>query len=109
MGSKELPRPAAGVRNRGLWLVLTALALVVALVDGPDERAGGGRRPPGLFQFLPPPIGVAQAPPPLVAPAEPAGTDEPRFRRTARRHPRRTQARPAASRPAAARPPGLAP
>jgi hypothetical protein len=95
MGSKELPRPAAGVRNRGLWLVLTALALVMALVDGPAEQAGGGRRPPGLFGFLPTPIGVAQAPPPLGAPAEPAGADGPRLRRTARRHPHRPQPPPA--------------
>jgi hypothetical protein len=65
--SVRLPRPT-GIRNGGLLLVLVALAAVMALVDGPPEPGGGGRRLPGAFQSLPPPVGITQLPPTPVQP-----------------------------------------
>jgi hypothetical protein len=94
----RLPRPI-GIRNGGLLLVLVALAAVMALVDRPPEPGGGDRRLPGVFQSLPPPVGITQLPPtvaePVAAgerPAAQAGTDE---RVAARRHPLRVHPRPA--------------
>jgi hypothetical protein len=66
----RLPRPT-GIRNGGLLLILVALAAVVALVDEPPEL-GDGRRPPGIFQTLPPPTGITALPPALAQPT-PAG------------------------------------
>ena len=89
---QRLHRPT-GIRKRGLLLVLTALALVMTLVDAPVEP-GRGHGPPGAFQFLPPPIGIAQLPPVLGAPAEPPAADGERLERAHRRHPRRQHPRP---------------
>src|SRR5215212_12267071 len=66
-----LPRPS-GIRNGGLLLVLVALAAVMALVDQPPQP-GAGQRLPGIFQYLPPPVGIAQAPPVVDQPLPPAG------------------------------------
>jgi hypothetical protein len=62
----RLRRPT-GIRNGGLLLVLVALAAVLALVDGPPQP-GAGRRLPGIFQYLPPPVGIAQTPPVVAQP-----------------------------------------
>jgi hypothetical protein len=97
------PRRPAGIRNGALLLVLVALAAVMALVDGPPQP-GGGRRLPGIFQYLPPAAGIAQ-PPPLVdqplpaagATAAPASDGE-RPLSVDRAHPRRAHPRPVAAR-----------
>jgi hypothetical protein len=54
----------------------------MALVDQPPQP-GASRRLPGIFQYLPPPVGLAQTPPvvdqplPAAGPtAAPAGNDE---------------------------------
>jgi len=98
----RLPRPA-GIRNGGLLLVLVALAAVMALVDQPPQP-GAGRRLPGIFQYLPPPVGIAATPPvvdqPLPAPepaAAPAGESEGPSS-VDRGHPRRAHRRPVAAR-----------
>jgi hypothetical protein len=80
--ASALVRRPAGIRNGGLLLVLVALAAVMALVDQPPQP-GAGRRLPGIFQYLPPPVGIAQTPPvvdqplPVAGPtAAPAGNNE---------------------------------
>jgi len=97
----RLRRPT-GIRNGGLLLVLVALAAVLALVDRPPEP-GAGRRLPGVFQYLPPPVGIAQTPPvvdqppPAAVPtAAPAGDGE-RPASADRAHPRRAHPRPVAA------------
>jgi hypothetical protein len=97
----RLRRPA-GIRNGGLLLVLVALAAVMALVDQPPQT-GPGRRLPGIFQYLPPPVGIAATPPvvdqplpagqPAAAPA--AGSEGPSS--ADRGHPRRAYPRPVAT------------
>ena len=57
-GPRTWLRRPAGIRNGGLLLVLVALAAVMALVDQPPQP-GAGRRLPGIFQYLPPPVGIA--------------------------------------------------
>ncbi|HTE71496.1 MAG TPA: hypothetical protein VK942_22545 [Actinomycetes bacterium] len=89
---QRLHRPT-GIRNGGLLLVLTALALVMTLVDAPVEP-GRGPGPPGAFQFLPPPIGIAQLPPVIGTPAEPPAAGGERLEGAPRRHPRRQHPRP---------------
>jgi hypothetical protein len=93
----RLPRPA-GIRNGGLLLVLVALAAVMALVDQPPQP-GVGRRLPGIFQYLPPPVGIA-ATPPVVDQPLPAGESEGPSSLD-RGHPRRAYARPVADSPGA--------
>jgi hypothetical protein len=80
--ARALARRPAGIRNGGLLLVLVALAAVMALVDQPPQP-GAGRRLPGIFQYLPPPVGIAQTPPVVDQPlptapatAAPAGDGE---------------------------------
>jgi hypothetical protein len=80
--AQGLVRRPAGIRNGGLLLVLVALVAVMALVDQPPQP-GAGRRLPGIFQYLPPPVGIAQTPPvvdqplPVAGPtAAPAGEGE---------------------------------
>ena len=101
-GPRAWLRRPAGIRNGGLLLVLVALAAVMALVDQPPQP-GVGRRLPGIFQYLPPPVGIAATPPvvdqPLPA-AEPAaapagGSQGPSS--VDRGHPRRAYARPVAA------------
>jgi hypothetical protein len=100
----RLRRPA-GIRNGGLLLVLVALAAVMALVDQPPQP-GAGRRLPGIFQYLPPPVGITAIPPvvdqPLPA-AEPAadamGGESAGPSSVDRGHPRRTHPRPVAAGP----------
>jgi hypothetical protein len=97
--SIRLPRPT-GIRNGGLLLVLVALAAVMGLVDGPPEPGGGGRRLPGVFQSLPPPVGITQLPPTPVQPpatgvAPSVRADEDGRLAAARRHPLRLHPRPA--------------
>jgi hypothetical protein len=70
--ARALVRRPAGIRNGGLLLVLVALAAVMALVDQPPQP-GVGRRLPGIFQYLPPPIGIAQTPPVVDQPLPAAG------------------------------------
>jgi hypothetical protein len=70
--ARALARRPAGIRNGGLLLVLVALAAVMALVDQPPQP-GAGRRLPGIFQYLPPPVGIAQAPPVVDQPLPVAG------------------------------------
>jgi len=96
----RLPRPA-GIRNGGLLLVLVALAAVMALVDQPPQP-GAGRRLPGIFQYLPPPVGIAATPPVVDQPlpaaepaAAPAGESEGPSS-VDRGHPRRAHPRPVA-------------
>jgi hypothetical protein len=97
----RLRRPT-GIRNGGLLLVLVALAAVLALVDGPPQP-GAGRRLPGIFQYLPPPVGIAQTPPvvdqplPLAGPAAAAAGEGERPASTDRGHPRRVHPRPVAA------------
>jgi len=101
-GPRAWLRRPAGIRNGGLLLVLVALAAVMALVDQPPQP-GAGRRLPGIFQYLPPPVGIAATPPvvdqPLPAPepaAAPAGESEGPSS-VDRGHPRRAYARPVAA------------
>jgi hypothetical protein len=96
------PRRPTGIRNGGLLLVLVALAAVLALVDGPPQP-GADRRLPGIFQYLPPPVGIARTPPvvgqplPVAGPtAAPADNGE-RPAAAERGHPRRTHPRPVAA------------
>jgi hypothetical protein len=100
----RLRRPA-GIRNGGLLLVLVALAAVMALVDQPPQP-GAGRRLPGIFQYLPPPVGITATPPVLDQPlpaAEPAaaalGGESAGPSSVDRGHPRRTHPRPVVSGP----------
>jgi hypothetical protein len=96
------PHRPTGIRNGGLLLILVALAAVLALVDEPPQP-GTGRRLPGIFQYLPPPAGIAMTPPvtdqplpaagPTAAPA--AGGERPAS--GDRAHPRRTHPRPVAA------------
>jgi hypothetical protein len=101
-----LRRPA-GIRNGALLLVLVALATVMALVDGPPQP-GPGRRLPGIFQYLPPPVGIAQPPPVVDQPLPAAGawaapaSDGERPMSVDRGHPRRAHPRPVAARSGAA-------
>ena len=78
----------------------------MALVDQPPQP-GAGRRLPGIFQYLPPPVGIAATPPivdqPLPA-AEPAGAPAAGSEGPSsldRGHPRRAYARPVADSPGA--------
>jgi hypothetical protein len=98
----RLRRPA-GIRNGGLLLVLVALAAVMALVDQPPQP-GAGRRLPGIFQYLPPPVGIAATPPVVDQPlpaaqpaAAPAGESDGPSSSVDRGHPRRAYARPVAA------------
>jgi hypothetical protein len=97
------PRRPAGIRNGALLLVLVALAAVMALVDGPPQP-GPGRRLPGIFQYLPPPVGIAQPPPVVDQPLPDAGataapaSDGERPLSVDRAHPRRARPRPVAAR-----------
>ena len=91
-----LPRPA-GIRNGGLLLVLVALAAVMALVDRPPEPVPGGRGG-GIFQHLPPPVGISQLPPatpPGGGRLSALGGERPTA--SDRAHPRRAQPRPVRS------------
>ena len=65
----RLHRPT-GIRNGGLLLVLVALAAMLALVDQPPQP-GTGRRLPGLFQYLPPPVGITATPLSSASPCPP--------------------------------------
>ena len=92
--SIRLPRPT-GIRNGGLLLVLVGLAAVMALVDRPPEPITAGRGG-GIFQHLPPPVGITQLPP-----ATPPGGGQPsalgdgeRPAASGRAHPRRAHPRP---------------
>ena len=98
--------PAAAAHRdpqRRALLVLVALAAVLALVDGPPQP-GAGRRLPGIFQFLPPPVGIAQTPPvvdqplPAAVPTAASVDDGERPASADRGHPRRAHARPVAAR-----------
>jgi hypothetical protein len=97
----RLHRPT-GIRNGGLLLILVALAAVLALVDQPPQP-GTGRRLPGIFQYLPPPVGITLTPPvtdpPLPAAGPMAGpaADGERPASADRAHPRRAHPRPAAA------------
>jgi hypothetical protein len=98
----RLRRPT-GIRNGGLLLALVALAAVLALIDGPPQP-GAGRRLPGVFQYLPPPVGIAQTPPvvdqplPAAVPTAASVDDGERPASADRAHPRRAHARPVAAR-----------
>jgi hypothetical protein len=88
----RLPRPT-GIRNGGLLLVLVGLAAVTALVDRPPDPVDGGRGR-GIFQHLPPPVGITRLPPatpPGGGPLSALGGDGERA------HPRRAHPRPARS------------
>ena len=93
-----VPRPG-GVRNGGLLLVLVGLAAVMALVDRPPEPVAGGRGP-GIFQHLPPPVGITQLPPatpPGDGQLSALGGDGERPTASGRAHPRRAHPRPVRS------------
>ena len=98
----RLRRPT-GIRNGGLLLALVALAAVLALIDEPPQP-GAGRRLPGVFQYLPPPVGIAQTPPvvdqplPAAVPTAASVDDGERPASADRAHPRRAHARPVAAR-----------
>ena len=101
-GPRAWLRRPAGIRNGGLLLVLVALAAVMALVDQPP-LPGAGRRVPGIFQYLPPPVGIAATPPVVDQPlpatepaAAPAGESEGPSS-VDRGHPRRAHRRPVAA------------
>jgi len=104
--ARALVRRPAGIRNGGLLLVLVALAAVMALVDQPPQP-GAGQRLPGIFQYLPPPVGIAQAPPVVDQPLPPAGataapaTDGERPLSVDRAHPGRAHPRARAAGPGA--------
>jgi hypothetical protein len=66
----RLRRPAR-TGKAGLLLVLTVLVGVSVLVDEPVQP-GPGPRLPGIFQVLPPPVGIIQ-PRPWIVPS-PAGS-----------------------------------
>jgi len=94
------PHRPTGIRNGGLLLILVAVAGVMALVDRPEEgRQGLGL--PGIFQHLPPPVGITQEPP-APAPSPDVGQPGPGGSRlaegerptAARRHPLRAHPRP---------------
>jgi hypothetical protein len=94
----RLPRPR-GIRNGGLLLVLVGLAAVMALVGRPPEPIAGGRGP-GIFQHLPPPVGITQLPPaipPGGGQLSALGGDGERPAASGRAHPRRAHPRPARS------------
>jgi hypothetical protein len=97
----RLRRPT-GIRNGGLLLALVALAAVLALVDRPPQP-GAGRRLPGIFQYLPPPVGIAQTPPvvdqplPAAVPTAAPADDGERPASADRAHPRRAHPRPVAA------------
>jgi hypothetical protein len=102
VGPRAWLRRPAGIRNGGLLLVLVALAAVMALVDQPPQP-GAGRRLPGIFQYLPPPVGIAATPPVVDQPlpaaepaAAPAGESEGPSS-VDRSHPRRAHRRPVAA------------
>jgi hypothetical protein len=94
----RLRRPAR-TGKAGLLLVLTVLVGVSVLVDEPVPP-GPGPRLPGIFQVLPPPVGIIQ-PRPWIVPspassgrlARQTGGDE-LLQRTPRRHPHRQHPRP---------------
>ena len=74
----------------------------MALVDQPPQP-GAGRRLPGIFQYLPPPVGIAATPPVVDQPlpaaepaAAPAGESEGPSS-VDRGHPRRAHRRPVAA------------
>jgi hypothetical protein len=100
--ARALVRRPAGIRNGGLLLVLVALAAVMALVDQPPQP-GAGRRLPGILQYLPPPVGIAQTPPvvdqplPVAGPTAAPATDGERPAFADRGHPRRAHPRPPAA------------
>ncbi len=113
-GPRARLRRPAGIRNGGLLLVLVALAAVMALVDQPPQP-GAGRRLPGIFQYLPPPVGIAATPPVVDQPlpaaepaAAPAGESEGPSS-VDRGHPRRAHRRPVAARSGARRGRGRTP
>jgi hypothetical protein len=89
----RLHRPT-GIRNGGLLLILVALAAVLALVDQPLQP-GTGRRLPGMFQYLPPPVGITLTPPvtdqplPAAGPTAAPAADGERPASGDRAHPRR--------------------
>jgi hypothetical protein len=97
----RLHRPT-GIRNGGLLLILVALAAVLALVDEPPQP-GTGRRLPGIFQYLPPPVGITMTPPvadqplPAAGPTAAPAADGERPASADRAHPRRAHPRPVAS------------
>jgi hypothetical protein len=97
------PHRPTGIRNGGLLLLLVALAAVLALVDEPPQP-GTGRRLPGIFQYLPPPVGITMTPPvadqplPAAGPTAAPTSDGERPRSADRAHPRRAHPRPAAAR-----------
>jgi hypothetical protein len=96
----RLPRPT-GIRNGGLLLVLVGLAAVMALVDRPPEPVEGGRGR-GIFQYLPPPVGITRLPPatpPGGGQPSALGGDGERPAASDRAHPRRAHPRPARSGP----------
>jgi hypothetical protein len=78
----------------------------MALVDQPPQP--GAHRPlPGIFQYLPPPVGITQVPPvvdqplPAAVPTAASAGDGERPTSVDRRHPRRTHPRPVAAGPGA--------
>lgn len=70
----------------------------------PPPQPGAGRRLPGIFQYLPPPVGIAQTPPvvdqplPAAVPTTASVDDGERPASADRAHPRRAHARPVAAR-----------
>jgi hypothetical protein len=93
-----LPRPS-GIRNGGLLLVLVGLAVVMALVDRPPEPVAGGRGG-GIFQHLPPPVGITRLPPvtpPGGGQLSALGGAGERPAASGRAHPRRAHPRPGRS------------
>jgi hypothetical protein len=96
------PHRPTGIRNGGLLLILVALAAVLALVDQPPQP-GSGRRLPGIFQYLPPPVGITLTPPvadqplPAAGPTAAPAADGERPASADRAHPRRAHPRPVAA------------
>jgi hypothetical protein len=97
------PHRPTGIRNGGLLLVLVAVAAVLALVDEPPQP-GTGRRLPGIFQYLPPPVGITMTPPvadpplPTAGPTAAPAADGERPLSVDRAHPRRAHPRTVAAR-----------